>query len=45
VAGANLIMLTFNGGDCLSDFRLYATTLSAADVKQLYEMGAKIDNK
>ena len=30
---------------CMSDFRIYCTALSAADVKQLYEMGAKVDNK
>jgi hypothetical protein len=29
----------------MSDFRIYCTALSAADVKQLYEMGAKVDNK
>ena len=29
----------------MSDFRMYCTALSAADVKQLYEMGAKVDNK
>lgn len=29
----------------MSDFRIYCTALSAADVKQLYEIGAKVDNK
>ena len=29
----------------ISDFRVYTTLLSEADIKQLYEMGAKVDNK
>lgn len=29
----------------ISDVRLYVTALSEADIKQLYEMGGKIDNK
>lgn len=28
----------------MSDFRIYCTALSAANVKQLYEIGAKVDN-
>ena len=38
-SGAN----AFTGG--LSDMRVYCTALSDADIKQLYELGAKIDNK
>lgn len=29
----------------ISDFRVYTTLLSETDIKQLYEMGAKVDNK
>ena len=29
----------------MSDFRIYCTALDAAAVKQLYELGAKVDNK
>lgn len=29
----------------LSDFRIYATALSAEDVRQLYEVAGKVDNK
>ena len=29
----------------ISDFRIYCTALNAAAVKQLYELGAKVDNK
>ena len=38
-SGAN----AFTGG--LSDMRIYCTALSDADIKQLYELGAKVDNK
>ena len=40
----NALTINFRGNS-ISDFRIYSTALSADDIKQLYEVSAKIDNK
>ena len=41
----NTVTVGTNLAGYISDYRVYCTALSTADVKQLYEMGAKIDNR
>ena len=45
VVGSNKVEIVFNGSDIISDFRLYATTLDADAIRQLYEVSTKVDNK
>ena len=44
-SGSNTSPANYGMRGLFSDFRIYCTALSAADVKQLYEVGAKVDNK
>ena len=45
-AGGSATAAAGNGmAGLFSDLRIYCTPLSATDIKQLYEMGGKVDNK